>query len=121
MNSIKCTNAKFHSSITILCGTDSVQQNILHIPMKYGGIFHEILSVPQNIVMDLNNIMNLEFLAYFEHVVQSFRDTCILVSVLGFTPRDMPLKYRCRDYYYVRLKRVFLMFIIPSHHLFFYS
>ena len=31
--------------------------NIPHIQLEYEGIFHEILAVPQNIVMDLNNVM----------------------------------------------------------------
>jgi hypothetical protein len=51
-----------------------------------------IMSVPQNIVMDMNYIMNPEWLSYFE---QSFVNTCPLVSVFGATPIHIPPKYRC--------------------------
>ena len=47
----------------MLCGTDNIIQNILklsHIQTKCGKymrIFHEILSVPHNIVMNMNSVM----------------------------------------------------------------
>jgi hypothetical protein len=44
----------------MFCGTDNIAQNISHIEFEYGKyslIFHEILSIPRNIVMDLNNVM----------------------------------------------------------------
>ena len=40
-------------SITMLCGTDHVLQNVPHIQTEYG----EYNSVPRNNVMDLNNVM----------------------------------------------------------------
>ena len=47
-------------SITVLCGTDNISQNIPHVQTgceEYTKIFYRILSVPQNIVMNLNNNM----------------------------------------------------------------
>ena len=51
----------------MFCGTDNILQNVPHIQVKCGkysieylecgGIFHIILSVPQNIAMGLNNVM----------------------------------------------------------------
>ena len=38
--------------ITMLWGTNIVLWNVLHIQYGCGGIYHKILSVPQNIVMD---------------------------------------------------------------------
>jgi hypothetical protein len=38
--------------ITVLCGIDNILHNILNV-----GIFYKIMSVPQNIVMNLNNVM----------------------------------------------------------------
>ena len=43
----------------MFCGTKSIPQNIPPIQTEcreYPGIFYGVLSVPQNIVMDLNNI-----------------------------------------------------------------
>ena len=43
--------------------TDNNLQNISHIKSKYfvfSGIFCRILSVPHNIVLDLNNVMDLD-------------------------------------------------------------
>ena len=40
-------------------------------------------------------LLNLEWCPYFEHVVQSQRTTCFLVSALNYTPCNIPLKYRC--------------------------
>ena len=51
-------------SIIIFCGTDSISESIprySHIQTgcgKYFRIFHGVLSVPHNIVMDLNNFMD---------------------------------------------------------------
>ena len=41
----------------MLCGTDNIPQNILIFRLNEG-IFHGILLVPQNIIMDLNNGMS---------------------------------------------------------------
>ena len=46
--------------VTVFCGIDNILRIILHIQIEYGeyiGIFYGILSVLQNIVMDLNNVM----------------------------------------------------------------
>ena len=43
-------------------GTNIIQQKVLNVQIKYGGcprILYEMLSVPQNIVMDQNNVMCL--------------------------------------------------------------
>ena len=45
----------------MLFGTNNIMWNIPHIQTeceKYERIFYEILSVPHNILMDLNNAMN---------------------------------------------------------------
>ena len=45
----------------MFCGTDNIPRNTPHIQTEceeYPRIFHEILSVPQNTVMNLNNVMN---------------------------------------------------------------
>ena len=42
--------------ITLFNGTDIF--STFRLDMEYMGISHEILSIPQNIVMDLSNIMN---------------------------------------------------------------
>ena len=39
--------------------------------------------------------LSLEWIAYFEHVVQSPFNTYLLVSVLRFTPNHIPVNYRC--------------------------
>ena len=45
----------------MFCGTDINPRNIPHNWIGYGGriskIFHEILSIPHNNVMDLDNVM----------------------------------------------------------------
>ena len=43
----------------MLCGNDNILQNIPHIQTKCGGIFNKILSGPQKIVIDLNNVMGI--------------------------------------------------------------
>ena len=43
--------------ITMFCGTDNNSQYIPHIFRLNMGIFYGILSVPQNTVMNLNNVM----------------------------------------------------------------
>jgi hypothetical protein len=49
--------------MTMLCGTDNITRNILDIPRiqsecgEYLGILRGMLSVPQNIVMNSNNVM----------------------------------------------------------------
>ena len=40
----------------MLCGIDSIPRIIPSFSMKMG-IFYGILSIPQNIVMNLNNVM----------------------------------------------------------------
>ena len=40
-------------------------------------------------------VLSLEWLLYFEHVIQSIGNTCLNVSILGATPNHIPLKYRC--------------------------
>ena len=60
--------------ITVLCGTHSIPQNVLHIQTEcreYLGILHEIFLVPQNIVMNLNNVM--EILMTHEYLTTSLR------------------------------------------------
>ena len=55
------SNITLFISITMFCGTGNIPQNIPHIQFEYGNhstIFHEILWVPRNIVMNLNNVMN---------------------------------------------------------------
>ena len=51
-------------------GMDSIMHNILHIQVRIWGIFHIILSIPKNIVVDLNNAMNglkiEKYLLYFK-------------------------------------------------------
>jgi hypothetical protein len=47
----------------MLCENDNIPHNIFHIQTacgKYPGIFHGILSLPHNIVMDLINVMTYE-------------------------------------------------------------
>jgi hypothetical protein len=47
-------------SITLFCGTDKIPQNIPHIQAECGGCFAEyLLSIPHDIVMDLNNGMRI--------------------------------------------------------------
>jgi hypothetical protein len=44
----------------MFCGTDNTPQKKIHIQPKHGEysrIFHGILSVPHNIVMDPNNVV----------------------------------------------------------------
>ena len=48
---------KLFKSITILCGTDIIMRNTPHDHTECGGIFYWMLSVPQTIVMDMNNVM----------------------------------------------------------------
>ena len=43
----------------MLCGIDNILQNIPHIHIEMG-IFHIILSVPQNVAMGLNDVMRGE-------------------------------------------------------------
>ena len=45
-------------AITMFCKTDIIMQNILHIQYDIWEIFHKILTVPQNIVMAMNNVMS---------------------------------------------------------------
>ena len=40
-------------------------------------------------------ILSLERASCFEHIVESICNTCILVVVLGATPKSMSLKFRC--------------------------
>ncbi len=49
---------RLFGSITMLCGIDNIMQNIFHISYRTWGIFYIILSVPHNIVMDMNNVMS---------------------------------------------------------------
>ena len=48
-------------SITMLCGIDNILQNISSFSVN-GGIFHIRLSVPHNVVMDLNNVMFSQYI-----------------------------------------------------------
>jgi hypothetical protein len=41
----------------MLCGTESIPANILHIHIDIWGMFCGILSVPHNIVVDLNIVL----------------------------------------------------------------
>jgi hypothetical protein len=41
----------------MLCGTGNILQNIPHIQFERGEYFPEYLPIPQNIVMDLNDVM----------------------------------------------------------------
>ena len=43
-------------SITMFCGTDNILKNILILSSSVE-IFHRKISIPQNIVMNLNNVM----------------------------------------------------------------
>jgi hypothetical protein len=46
----------------VLCGIDKIPKNIPHIHTeceKYLGIFGGVLLVPQNIIMNMNNVMLL--------------------------------------------------------------
>ena len=43
-------------SITKLCGNDNIQSNIYCIQYECRKLFSGTLSVPHNIVMDLNNV-----------------------------------------------------------------
>ena len=45
-------------------GIDNNPYNILHIHIEYGNIDVDYLSVPRNIVMDLNNVMPLLVVIY---------------------------------------------------------
>ena len=48
------------TSITLLCGTNDISRNVIHIQTEcgeYPWIFCGILSIPKNIVMDLSNVM----------------------------------------------------------------
>jgi hypothetical protein len=51
-------------SITSVYGIDSVMWNILHIQTECGGIFCKKLPIPQNNVLDLNNVMKLLLLLF---------------------------------------------------------
>ena len=44
--------------ITMFCGTNNIMWTIPHIQSYIWGIFRMILSVPQNIVMNMNNVMD---------------------------------------------------------------
>ena len=46
-------------SITMFCGTDNILQNIPHISIWIWGIFCKIPLVPQNIDMDMNDVMKI--------------------------------------------------------------
>ena len=50
---------RLFGSIIMFCGTIIIRQNIPIINLNVG-IFYMLLSIPQNIVMDLNNVMDLE-------------------------------------------------------------
>jgi hypothetical protein len=41
----------------------------------------------------LHWLMNVVWLSYFKHVVQSLLNTFLLISILGATPNHIPLKY----------------------------
>ena len=51
--SLSLTTITLLRSITMLCGTDSIPRNILHIQTECE---KHSMSVPRNIVMDLNNV-----------------------------------------------------------------
>ena len=60
-------------SITLLCGTDNIIQNILHIPPKWWNILQNF-DIWYNIVMDLNDVMEiplllLNYICYFCYVI----------------------------------------------------
>ena len=42
-----------------------------------------------------SQLLNLEWLSYFKHVVQSLLNRCLLVSDFKATPNHILLKYRC--------------------------
>ena len=44
----------------MFCGSDNILWDIPHIQMECRGIFYRIFSIPQNIVMDLNNVMKIQ-------------------------------------------------------------
>ena len=44
-------------SITMFCETNNILQNILFVQTRCEKYFCEVLSVPHNIVMDLNNVV----------------------------------------------------------------
>ena len=62
--SVTNSNITLLTSITVLSGTNNIpwnNLNISHIQFecgKYMRLFHGILSVSQNNIMDLNNVMN---------------------------------------------------------------
>ena len=49
-------------SMTMLCGTNNIHEILSDIPTfaLNVGIFHGIFLVPQNTVMDLNNVMDVK-------------------------------------------------------------
>ena len=51
---------------------------------------------------------DLEWLAYFEHVVQSLLNTHVLVSTLRSTLDHIPFKYMCPYDCYVGIKHAYL-------------
>ena len=46
-------------------------------------------------LLQLHQILNLKFLSFSKHAVQSLLNTHLLTSVLETTPNHMPLKYKC--------------------------
>ena len=52
-------------------------------------------------------LLNIKWLTCFEHVIQSFFNPFLLVSVLGSTPNHLPLKYRCAYSCYVGIRYVY--------------
>ena len=74
----------FRSSITMFCGTDNVLWNIPIFKTSVR-IFHRILSVSRNIVMDMNNVM--ESLAIVAHVILDMNQRVFItlhISLVAF-------------------------------------
>ena len=46
----------------------------------------------ENILSFCND--RFKFCLFYEHIVQSHRNTCLLVSVCNWKPRRIPLKYK---------------------------
>jgi hypothetical protein len=76
-------------SIIVICGTNNFLQNIIPHSYWMWGIFHKIMTIPYNIVMNLNNVMHkltglltANAKSWLSHIQESFhhqrpRNVCI--------------------------------------------
>ena len=96
--------------ITMFYGIDSISHNILHIHTDYGEYlktFYEILPVPQNIFMDLNNVMSNTSNAKYVEILSSrilglctynLRDVSQFIRVKSSSSKWLPVEIHF--YYY---------------------